>query len=348
MIRDHKEKNKLRLELVPPPSTTKPLFTAAYSNPRSIDELLTPHLLDATLPPALAYMIETWVAQNVTPPLYWGGDPRIPRNDYLKCIVSATMIGRAFSLLSTSAPAPAGKTDDDVVSAASLLPTGLKLKIYAEYQLYQQQRRRFWQYGLTPVFIKALMSGPDPAPAARFVAAILFLTCWTSIKAARPPVKGTGTEYVWYFGTYEEKQWGLEELENALRETKQLPRENWNVEALQAEINDKSKKFRGHPEYVPPEYVPLECIYMLDAARKHVADGGIEWPQRDYTSDEIVTMILGILEDLAQKVGNGAKGNWNEYLGQASREWTKEMDGKWVPPKRVKGVKEKKTRMKNV
>ncbi|KAJ7508558.1 hypothetical protein B0H11DRAFT_1965630 [Mycena galericulata] len=332
MIRDSVEKNKLRLKLIQPPSFAKPLFSAAHSNPRLIDELLIPHLLDATLPPALAYTMNTFVAPNVSPPLHWGGDPRVPRNDYLKCIVSATMIGRAFSLLSTSSPAPPGKTDVDVVSAASLLPTKIKLRIYAEYQLYQRQRRRFWQYGLMPVFINGLMSGRDPAPASRFAAAILFLTCWTSIKAARPPVKGRGSQYVWWCGLYNDGEWGIDELEGALKETKHLPRDNWNVDDLQVQINAaQEKEFRGYPEYVP-----LECLNMLDAARKHVADGGAEWPLRDYTSGEVVTMALDVLENAAQTGGSGAKGNWDEYFGQASREWVKEMDGKWVLPKQAK------------
>ncbi|KAJ6601301.1 hypothetical protein DFH09DRAFT_1127384 [Mycena vulgaris] len=328
MLRDTVQTNRLRLKLERPPLSASPLFTAAHSDPRSIDELLIPKLLDASLPSALAYLIQGAVTGNVTPPLYWGGDPRVPRTDMLNCMVHATMIGRAFSLLSTSAPAPAGKTDDDVVSAASLLPTELKLKIYAEYQLYQQQRRRIWQHGLTPVFIKAIMSGPDPAPAARFAAAILFLTCWTSIKAARPPVKGTGTEYVWYYGTFSDEEWSLDDLEGALNETKQLPRENWDYQALQAKINDKGKEFQGVPEYVPFEYVE-----MLDAARKHVAEGGTEWPQRDYTSGEVVTIALEALEHAQQATGNGAKGNWNDYLGHALNEWKKETSGQWMPSK---------------
>ncbi|KAJ7642848.1 hypothetical protein B0H17DRAFT_1148745 [Mycena rosella] len=328
MIRDRTDPSKLRLKIERPPSSASPLFTAAHSNPRSIDELLIPNLLDASLPSALAYLIDGTITGNVTPPLYWGGDPRVSRTDMLNCMVHATMIGRAFSLLSTSAPAPAGKTVDDVIAAAtSLLPTELRLQIHAEYRVYQQQRRRIWQHGLTPIFIKALMSGSDPAPAARFAAAILFLTCWTSIKAARPPVKGNGTDYVWYFGTFTDQEWGLEDLESALQETKALPRENWDYKALEAKIKD-GKDFQGIPEYIP-----LECIEMLDAARKHVAEGGTEWPQRDYTSDEVVTMALDALKHAQQTAGNGAKGNWNDYLGQAFSEWEEEMSGQWVPAK---------------
>lgn len=327
MIRDQKDKSKLRLQLVGPPASTSSLFMAAHSDPNSIDDLLIPNLLDASLPQALAFLIQGTITQGVTPPLYWGGDPRVSRSNYINTIVHATMIGRAFSLLSTSAPAPAGKTDDDVVAAAaSLLPTELKLKIYAEYQRYQQQRRRFWWHGLTPVFIKALMSGSDPEPPARVAAAILFLTCWTSIKAARPPVKGTGTDYVWWSGTFTDEEWGLEDLERALKETKQLPRENWNVSVLEAKLNEENQGV--------PEYVPLECLEMLDAARKHVAEGGTEWPKRDYTSAEVVKMALDILGDIEQKVGNGAKGNWSDYLGQAFSEWKEEVQ--WVPEKKEK------------
>ncbi|KAJ7110340.1 hypothetical protein C8R43DRAFT_1042284 [Mycena crocata] len=335
MIRDAKEKGKLRLKLAPPPSSASPLFTAAHRDPKSIDELLIPNLLDPSLPSALAWMIDGVVTQNVTPPLYWGGDPCVSRNDYINCLVHATMIGRAFSLLSTSAPAPAGKAEDEVVSAACLLPTELKLEIYAQYQLYQQQRRRFWQHGLTPVFIKALMSGDDPAPAARFAAAILFLTCWTCIQAAQPPVKGTGTEYVWYSGNFSDKEWGLEDLKTALEATKELPRENWNVGLLKAKIDEGCDGV--------PEYVPLECFEMLDAARKHVAEGGTEWPPRDCTSAEVVIMALAVLEDAGQMAGNHAEINWIDYLGSAFSEWQAETKSDWVVEKKAKpGSKGKK------
>jgi hypothetical protein len=340
MIPHPEVKNKLQLKLERPPLSTSPIFTAAHANPRSIDELLIPNLLHPNFPKALAYLIQENVTQCVTPPLCWGGDPRVPRNDMINCMVNATLAGRAFSLLSTSAAGPAGKTDDDVVAAASLLPTKLKLKIYAEFQFYQLQRRRLWGLVFTPVFIKAIMSGQsgNPAPTAWLATAILFLSCWTSLKAAQPAVKGRGTEYVWYYGTFTDAEWDLEDLESALRDTKQLPRENWDYKVLEARM--KTKEWQSQQR--APEYVPLECIELLDAARNHVAEGGTEWPPRDYTSGEVVAMALDALEHAQQMTGNGAKGNWNDYLGQAFTEWKEEMTGKWVPSKPIpRPVKQK-------
>ncbi|KAJ7054041.1 hypothetical protein C8F01DRAFT_1165664 [Mycena amicta] len=324
-IKDHKEpQSRLRLDIPTPPTSLSPLFTAAHQNPHAIDELLIPHLLDPALPTALAFMIQGAVTANVTPPLYWGGECVVPRNTYLTCMIHATLIGRTFRLLSTSAPAPGGKTEDDIVAAAASLPMELKLLVFAHYQPFQAQRRRVWQDALTPVLIKALMSGSDPAPASRFAAAIIALTCWTSLEAARPPIKGRGSAYVWWNGSFSNEEWGLDRLKEDLLATSQLPRDNWNAGLLMAEMN--AHRLGG----AVAEYVPLECIMMLDAARQHVHDGGTDWPLRDYTSEEVVTLVLDVLERSTQTVNNSdVKGNWKAYLGYAFKEWENETRGQW-------------------
>ncbi|KAJ7292765.1 hypothetical protein C8J57DRAFT_1210484 [Mycena rebaudengoi] len=301
-------KTTLRLQLVQPRSS--PLFNAVHANPASIDELLIPHLLDTTLPSAMGCIISNLVTQRITPPLYWGGDPQISRNDYINCVIEAT-------LLSTSAPGPTrnGENEDTVAAAASCLPTELQLQIYADYQLYQQQRRRFWEHALEPIFIKALMSGRDPAPGSRLAAGILVLTCWASMRAAKPTIKGHGTKFRWMSGEFESEAWDMENLEAALQNTEKLPRDNWDVKAM------------GQFTKVP-EYVPLECIKILDVAREHAANG-----VRDQTSAEVFKFAMALrgLEDVEEATQASAEeGEQSDYMGEAFRDWEKSWDGNWA------------------
>nr|GAT58626.1 predicted protein [Mycena chlorophos] len=303
---------ELRLEIPRPPGNLAPLFAAAHQTPQDIDQLLVPHLLDPALPAALAYMMQGTITQRVTPPLYWGGEPIVPQNSYLTCMVHATMIGRAFSLLSKPTPPPEDKTVDDIAEAAAQLPTELKLLVYAFYIPIQEQRRALWRHGLTPVLIIALMSGPDPEPPSRLAAAILVLACWTAIASARPKIVGRGSDYVWYFSSYTDEQWGLEQLKHSILETKKLPRENWDAGALAAKYKSQTTTHKEGEVIPSSEYVPLECITMLDAAREHV-----HWATEDLTSTEVVDMTLAALEQSAQAASKAPakKRNWDMLLG---------------------------------
>ncbi|CAK5280407.1 unnamed protein product [Mycena citricolor] len=158
--------------------------------------LLIPELLDTHLAPALGFMIYNVVTQSVTPPLYWDGDSVVPMTAYINCAVHATMIGRAFSLLSSSAPSADGKTEDDILAAASDLPSELKLLIHVEFMTYQRQRRRLWQHAISPVFVKALLTGGEAEPGSLFASAIIALGCWHALMSASPPVKGRGKDFV--------------------------------------------------------------------------------------------------------------------------------------------------------
>ncbi|KAF7307501.1 hypothetical protein MIND_00544600 [Mycena indigotica] len=347
-IPDHTEpKTRLRLVIPQPPKYISALLTAAHQKPQEIDELLNPHLLDPALPAALAFMIHDLTTNNVTPPLYWGGEPAVSLNKYLTCMVHATMIGRAFALLSTSSPAPGEKTEDDILAAAAALPMELRLRIYfTHYSEFRTQCRRLWQQALTPVFVKALMSGSDPAPASRFAAAILVLTCWTTLESARPPIQGRGTDYVWFNGSYSTELWDLDRLKDGILATSKLPRENWDVSFLQADINSQSGEGR---RIVIPEYIPLECITMLDAAREHIYNGGIEWPLRDYNSDEVVKLVLHVLETSAQAADSNeyeAHGSWGNHIDEAHAEWEEAMDKEWVQEKKTNPSRSKSSRGK--
>ncbi|KAJ7756252.1 hypothetical protein B0H16DRAFT_1539179, partial [Mycena metata] len=210
MIRD--SAGQLRLEL-PRPSVS-PLFAAAHRDPGAIDALL-PHLLDPTLPVALAFMLKGPTSQSVTPPHLWGGDPTVPRNVYITCHVHATLLGRAFALLSSPTPTPedSSSSPTTVLARAALLPVSLKKRIYSHHECCAMQLCRFWALGLAPVLAKGILSGPDPAPAARFAAAVLVLSCWRAVVAARPPVTSTCGAYVWYSGVFEDgPAWGAVEL----------------------------------------------------------------------------------------------------------------------------------------
>ncbi|KAJ6610475.1 hypothetical protein B0H10DRAFT_2224967 [Mycena sp. CBHHK59/15] len=286
MIKDHRDNTKLRIEWIRPRSS--PFFTVAHLDPASIDQLLPPHLLDTTLPSALASLIDEIITQGVTPPLMWGGDPSVSRNGYVNCIVHATMIGRAFSFLMEN------RDGEEAAAAGACINNNGEDFGNAD----------------VPVFIKALMSGSDPAPASRFAAAILFLTCSASMQAARPPLRGRGIEYDWMSGNFKDETWSMWDLKAALDNTAALPRENWNL------------RIEGSRRY--SEYVPLECIKMLDAARKHVESG-----ERDMTSAEVVKLALQVLWDVEESTETH-NGDRSDYLGDALIEWKQEWEGEWT------------------
>ncbi|KAJ6554565.1 hypothetical protein B0H19DRAFT_1154054 [Mycena capillaripes] len=322
----------LRLNLPRPSSCSSPLLIAANQDPSAIDALLVPHLLDPDLPAALAFMLEGLTHQTVTPPHLWGGDPTVPRNVYITSFVHATVLGRAFALLNTPVPAPARSTADTVFAAADLLPDPLKQRIYAHYKLYDIQRRRLWSLGLAPLFSKGLLSGPDPAPAARFYAAILILACWRALAAALPPVRSVCGEFFWYHRTFKDgPACGLEELASELEKTAALPRENWNV----GTINEKTK--HGQVEGESLEYVPVECFHMLSAARAHVAAAENESEHRDYTSAELNKLARDVLQEAEQTArSHTARINWDDYLGLAFNDW-KQSDKQWATEETRKG-----------
>ncbi|KAJ7042830.1 hypothetical protein C8F04DRAFT_1074953 [Mycena alexandri] len=207
------------------------------------------------------------------------------------------------------------------------------------------QLRRFWALGLAPVLTKGILSGPDPAPAARFAAAVLILACWRAVVSARPPVTSACGAYVWYSGVFEDgPAWGAVELADALDKTAAFPRENWNVGALIAQ----------HGQGAAGEYVPVECYQMLAAARVHVASA--RGPRRnhyrsknqpettsgdhirgDYTSAELNSLAREVMEEAEQTVRNHtSRINWDDYLGLAFDEWKKEADKQWASPKTEK------------
>ncbi|CAK5280406.1 unnamed protein product [Mycena citricolor] len=313
MIRHPKNKGKLSLKIEQPPLTAFPLLNAAHHNPHDIDALLLPELLDTNLAPALGFMIHDVVTQSVTPPLYWGGDPVVPMTAYINCAVHATMIGRTFSLLSSSTPSADGKTEDEILAAASELPPELKLLIHAEFMTYQRQRRRLWQHAVSPVFVKALLSGREAEPGSLFAAAIIVLGCWHTIVSASPPVKGRGKDFVWYDGTFNDVSWGPHDLERALHQTSHLPTNNWDVAALKANERNWGS--------LPPEYVPLECIKVLDRARLHANTGG-----PDLTSAEIIDLVFQVLDH------SKSPQDHSQWVVKATESWKDKVKNSWQTP----------------
>ncbi|KAF7302916.1 hypothetical protein MKEN_01253900 [Mycena kentingensis (nom. inval.)] len=234
-------------------------------------------------------------------------------------MVHATMIGRAFALLSTSAPAPAGKSDDDIAaSAAQLLPIELRLLILDHLETLHAPRQHIWTDAIVPIFVKALLSGRDPAPAARFAAGIVVLTAWSALAATRPPLIGRGIDYIFWDGMVQDAEWDLERVRDALLATAQLPRDSWDVERLKVELKAGVEA---------PEYVPLEAVLVLDAARRHVHDAS----SRDHTSAETIAMVQDMLDQARQTASDKGKqtSNWDSYFERAYDKWETEAEGYW-------------------
>ena len=171
------------------------------------------------------------------------------------------------------------------LSPFSMLPTELRLQIFQYYKDCLEQRRRLWSI-ISSTFIKALFSGPDPAPLARYCTGILVLTCGHALSHTECLI-GKGKNWVWYSDIIDqlEEVWTWSDLEQAIMQTSRLPRDTFDVSALLKSQADW--KTTGDV----PEYVPQEVLHVLDVARAHVQDGA-----RDLNSGEIAAAWLPKLD----------------------------------------------------
>ena len=171
------------------------------------------------------------------------------------------------------------------LSPFSMLPTELRLQIFQHYKDCLEQRRLLWSI-ISSTFIKALFSGHDPEPLARYCTGILVLTCGHALSQTKRLI-GKGKHWTWWsdaIGQLEEF-WTWSDLEQAIMQTKHLPRDTFDVPALMESEADWATT--GDV----PEYVPKEVLHVLDEARAHVQDGA-----RDLNSVEIAAVWLPKLD----------------------------------------------------
>lgn len=171
------------------------------------------------------------------------------------------------------------------LSTFSMLPAELRVQILQHYEDRLRQRRRLWSI-ISSTFIKALFSGTDPEPLARYSIGILVLTCGQALSRTRRLI-GKGTHWTWFWDEVDnlEEFWTWPHLKQAIMKTEDLPRDTWNVPAL----------MESDPQWgtmnESPEYVSKEVLHILDAARGHLQKGA-----KDLNSKEITAAWLPQLD----------------------------------------------------
>lgn len=315
-----------------------PLLSAARSNPSAIDSLLSSRLRSATLPTELANLIEGQISLAMTPSLYGTGSPHRPPWYYATCLVHATLLGRAYALLSTPTRPPKDLSNLKDFPFP-LLPAELRLQIYEHYLEDLEQREKYWKV-MTTVFIKALWSGCDPEEGSRYITGILLLTCGNAL-APTPNLQGRGKGWVWWDDRISEPEnvWSWEDLKQAVMNTEKLPRGNTNIIALRErwervheeyykriqETGTTDDFFEEHRNWdEQAEYVSAQVLEVLDVAREHLRAG-----ERDWTPAEIMAKFLNQLfegrEDARtnwEAAGESFPNRWDENdVGWFSRTW---------------------------
>ncbi|KAF2676200.1 hypothetical protein K458DRAFT_193078 [Lentithecium fluviatile CBS 122367] len=281
------------------------LFSARTSLPK-IDTLLqrpNPTTNDAsplssqTLPTSLEASMKAYTTTLTTPGVHGGGIRSRPRWFYANCAVYGTLLGRAFTLLSTPSRPPKSLALPDFPFAR--LPAELRLHIYAYYKHDLLQRCRYWAI-MTRVFIKALWSGREPEEGACYTTGIIMLTAGHAMSLVASQLRGRGTRYIWWDDSFADAEhtWGWDELSAAIYATRDRPRNLTDI--TRKHMYDPSRLefppvegYRGVRERL--EYVSRQVLEVYDLAREHLrAD------ERDWTPPEIEARLVRVFFESAE------------------------------------------------
>lgn len=248
-----------------------PLLKAMRREPNRIDTLLREYLYDSSFPEKLEFYLKDYTDLYRPFAMFHMWHYNRPQWYYANSLIGAIILSRAFTLLS-SPVRPPKSLSNPVDFPFSRLPPELRLQIYEHYVVDRAQRRRYWEV-MTRVFIKALWSGQDAEEGARYITAILMLSCGCALSAT-PGLRGHGSKWELWDDTIAdpESTWGWEKLMAAIMDTADLPRSsNPQLERLTSTNT----------------LLSTTNSQVLHLAREHLSND-----ERDWTPPELVAKFL--------------------------------------------------------
>ncbi|KAL0570205.1 hypothetical protein V5O48_011761 [Marasmius crinis-equi] len=283
------------------------LLAQIEAKPQQLDALLTPQFLltrstytagvpwqRKSLAKLLHDAVDECVTLYVTPELRWEGDPTRPKSYYRRCFCASLLIGRAFAKLLLFAEHGGEDPDSSSIS--------LEDRKYA-----RGVAEEVWKTCIADVINKALWSGPEVEPGSRVALGIILLASSYAMSTHPHLCKAKGKGWTWGGGFSEpDAAWGWDDIKTAIRTTKDLPSDSFDVGELRGrmdvwykeivrtmKVRDEEKKAVYVPYDEVPIYVPREVLVVLDFARAHVLNG-----VEDMNSQEIVKAVYdGLIKD---------------------------------------------------
>ncbi|KAK1218938.1 hypothetical protein PQX77_018357 [Marasmius sp. AFHP31] len=277
--------------------------------------------------------------RNVTPELQWGGDPTRPKEYYKKCFCAAMLVGRAFAQLLALADQGGSSDVQELqhhqdATIYTLSPEEQKqarsIAAYTSFlaqaeeeegnppssssqpaipALSPEDRKRartlaesIWKACITDTINKALFSGLHGVePGCLVVLGTILLASSHSMSTHPVLCTSKGKGDTGWGGWFHEPDtvWGWKDVKVAVRETKNLPRDNFRVgkvkERLERYYEELGKRREsGESGTFEDEsgtaYIPMEAVVVMDVAREHVLGGG-----EDLGSEGIVERVYDTL-----------------------------------------------------
>ncbi|KAF2437159.1 hypothetical protein EJ08DRAFT_14873 [Tothia fuscella] len=274
---------------------TAQLFRTNYHS--TIDPFLRAQVGGPTLPSLLYEIVEEDIERAVTPEECWKGDPSDPPEKSAEWLKLALYIGKAYALATGTKNHGQVDLADETAFPFLKLPVELRLQVYDEYIKLHTISKRIFSELIQPIFIRAFFSEDStPVLAARYIAAIILLTCASSLRNI-PNLQGRGMGWHWMCHEIdEERMWGWKEIYDAVMSSEKFPRDSTDWK----EVEERFWRLREEGEDVRHiRYIPQEVLDVLDLLRERVRNG-----EGDMSVEEVVE-ALGAKRELGGEGGAG-------------------------------------------
>lgn len=287
------------------------LSLAALAQPHDLESLLTSQLYDPELPKSLKGLLDDMTNRCGTPEMpNCPRDPGRPSNYYRVCLVTATLLGRAFALV--NGPNVSTSTASEALSHAARLPVELRDQIHAEHLKRLAQRERLWKV-IEDIFGKAYFSPHcEPEPGARYAAGVVLLTAGEGLRTW-PYLDGHGKHWIpWmcHFAKDEgrEERWTMSEVLRLVEETEKWPRDRtdgfdcWRkLDAWELTDEDEALGRKSVFDVLDSFWhYPQELLDLYDVVRVHLKE-----QRRDLTSKEVMELFHGGLDEMQNETAGG-------------------------------------------